>query len=285
MCIRVRFLDCDCCRSSLSAENRSVIVSKAKIITAVAAVFVMFSSARLFAYSDEVGDQSRQLRVQIWSELDDFPGDFGDNDGQNGQEKSTSGGQRRSASDANGQARNPLVKLYSFAISRAKEIAPFFMGGMLSGWSFDYVPYDKSRGVKEFFEYSPLTEYNAAVNPIDYRDPEPRENKLLVWTYCDRTETQQLSFKRWNSINLPKVRGRGTASVEKGMDGIKEAVGNAIKDGVRQHWRLYSRNKPKEIIGSVLLIGIPRVYILEGQYVTDLEFFLETDKIVKYTYY
>ncbi len=58
-----------------------------------------------------------------------------------------------------------------------------------------------------------------------------------------------------------------------------------MKNAVREYWRIYIKNKPKEIYGMLLLIGVPRVYISEGQYVADLEFFMETDKIVKYTYY
>lgn len=286
-------------------------VKFSKLLTALSLPALLLTSGAV----SQVPNQSEQLRIQIWSELDPFPGDFGD--GKRAAKKAeadgTSPGTALPASEADGTggtavqqasagteqtAAAPLpssggdaayeamrTRLYSFAIGRAKEITPFFLAGMLSGWTFEYTPSDKARGVDEFFEFGEVTPFDWSMNSIEYKDPLPEDNKLLVWAYCDRTELQQLSYRRWSSINLPKVRGRGRASVEKGFEGIREAVGNAIKNAVREYWRIYSKNKPKEITGRVLLIGVPRVYILEGQYVTDLEFFLETDRIVKYTYF
>ncbi len=252
----------------------------------------------------QVPNQSRQLRIQIWSELDPFPGGFEDEiwEEENGTDSPEASGRSGvpgtalPAADGKTAAALPSsggsaayeserTRLYSFAIGRAKELTPFFLSGMLSGWTFEYTPYDKGRGVEEFFEFGEITPFDWSMNSIEYREPVPEDSKLLVWAYCDRTEVQQLSYRRWSSINLPKVRGRGSASVEKGFEGIKESVGSAIRDAVREYWRIYSRNKPKEITGRVLLIGVPRVYIYEGQYKTDLEFFLETDRIVKYTYF
>lgn len=244
--------------------------------------------AALPAASPQVPNQSRQLRIQIWSELDPFPGGFGDEAWETGEDDLPAAGAAAAPlPSAGGSAENEATRtrLYSFAIGRAKELTPFFLSGMLSGWTFDYTPSDKGRGVEESFEFAEITPFDWSMNSIEYRDPLPEDEKLLVWAYCDRTEVQQLSYRRWSSINLPKVRGRGSASVAKGFEGIKESVGSAIRDAVREYWRTYSRNKPKEITGRVLLIGVPRVYISEGQYKTDLEFFLETDRIVKYTYF
>ncbi len=260
-----------------------------KVFTSLSLLTLLLTSSA----GSQVPNQSQQLRIQIWSELDPFPGNFGDGDEV---EEETDDGRLSVAELLENAGKNtaPTVqdkheatrtKLYSFAIGRAKEITPFFLSGMLSGWTFDYTPYDKARGVAEFFEFNEVAPFDWSMNSIEYKDPLPEENKLLVWAYCDRTEIQQLSYRRWSSINLPKVRGRGSASVEKGFAGIQEATGNAIKNAVREYWRIYSKNKPKEITGRVLLIGVPRVYIYEGQYMTDLEFFLETDRIVKYTYF
>lgn len=282
-------------------------VKFSKLLTALSLPALLLTSVAV----SQVPNQSEQLRIQIWSELDPFPGDFGDGNkagkkaeadgeapGAGGTAVQQAPGGAPSAASAGQAAAAPLpssggdaayeaarTRLYSFAIGRAKEITPFFLAGMLSGWTFDFTPSDRARGVDEFFEFGEITPFDWSMNSIAYKDPLPEDNRLLVWAYCDRTELQQLSYRRWSSINLPKVRGRGRSSVEKGFEGIREAVGNAIKDAVREYWRIYSKNKPKEITGRVLLIGVPRVYILEGQYVTDLEFFLETDRIVKYTYF
>ena len=250
-------------------------------------VLALASFATFGAAFPQVPNQSRQLRIQVWSELDPFPGGFGDNEWETEDEDEGATPLRPELPSSGGSEEHEATRtrLYSFAINRAKELTPFFLSGMLSGWTFDYTPYDKGRGVEEFFEFGEIDPFDWSMNSIEYREPIPEDEKLLVWAYCDRTEVQQLSYRRWSSINLPKVRGRGSASVAKGLDGIKESVGSAIRDAVREYWRVYSKNKPKEITGRVLLIGVPRVYIYEGQYKTDLEFFLETDRIVKYTYF
>ncbi len=238
--------------------------------------------------------RENQLRIEIWAELDAFPGSFGDWKDADAELKNAQKIENESQLAQNAPvSENPALDdydrqrlaLYSFAINRAKQIAPFMLTGMIHGWSFDYVPYDKKRHVDEIFEWDEVHELDRKSNPISYKDPQPLDNRMVCWAFCDRTETQQLSYRRWSSVNLPRVQGTGRASVEKGFDGIKEATANAIKDAVRNYWRIYEKNKPKEIYGTVLLIGIPRVYVYEGQYVTDLEFFLETDKIVRYTYY
>jgi len=242
--------------------------------------------------------QKDSLRIQVWSELDPFPGRFED-DGEkpvvseedfNNNEKSGSksaeditGDKSEKSLQAEGVERD--ISIFRFAIDRAKEIGPFLVNGMINGWAFDYVPYDKTRRVAEFFEFEELGKLDTRVNPIFYREPLPKENKLLVWVECERTEVQRLAFERWRSIRHPKVSGHGQAPVEDGFEGIKKACSEAVKNAVREYWRTQTKNKPKEIFGKVLLIQNPRIYIFEGQYVVDLDFFLETDKIVMYSNY
>jgi len=236
--------------------------------------------------------QAEQLRILIWSSIDPFPGSFDEPDGVQDSTLKKSAARQASATAAAvapPTPENPYVaeklEVFGYAIERTKEITPFLISGMLSGWNFDYVPYDKTRQVKEIFEFEEVSPFSAAMNPISYRNPEPLENRLVCWAYCDRTEAQQLSYRKWTSVQLPKIHGKGTASVEGETEGIKAACQEAVKNAVREYWRIYEKNKPKEIFGKVLLIGNPRIYISEGQYVADLEFFLETDKIVKYTAY
>ena len=240
-------------------------------ITKKIVFFLFIAASSLATLSAQLPSQAEQLRVQIWAELDAFPGSFEDD----------------APPDSTAQAaeNSTAPAPFRYAIERAKEIAPFFMGGMISGWNFDYVPSDKVRNVEEFFEFEEQQPLNRAVNPVSYKRPLVEDGKLLCWAYCDRTPAQQLAYRRWSSVTHPRIRGKGTAPVEDGFAGVQAASAGAIKNAVREYWRIYLKNKPKEITGTVLLIGVPRVYIYEGQYVADLEFFLETDTIVKYSYY
>ncbi|MDO4505807.1 MAG: hypothetical protein Q4B64_02535 [Spirochaetales bacterium] len=223
-----------------------------------------------FSVNAQVQEQSEQLRILVWADLDAFPGSFEENTEE----------EKKSTDD---EGKDQFHRMFDFAIERSKQVAPFLLNGMINGWMFEYTPYDKRRGVKEFWEFDEIKPFDKKLNPIEFHNPEAMDGKLLSRVYCNRTKQQQIEYKRWCSIVHPHVKGVGRGSVEKGFDGIKEACSMALKEAVREYWRTLEKNKPKEISGTVLLIRDPRIYVRNGQYVVDLDFFLETDRIIKYT--
>lgn len=253
--------------------ERSLQTLKKHISSFVLALCALLGTFSIRADAQEPSQKDR-IRIQIWSELDPFPGKFDGSDSET-----------RTAAAPTITEDGRDITIYRFAIDRAKEIAPFLIGGMLDGWTFDYVPYDKTRRVDEYFEFGEIRPFDSSVNTIAYREPQPVDDRLLCWVECDRTPAQELSYERWASITHPKVRGHGSAPVENGFEAIQEACSEALKNAVREYWRTQTKNKPKEILGRVLLIQNPRIYISEGRYIVDLDFFLETDKIVTYRYY
>ena len=70
-----------------------------------------------------------------------------------------------------------------------------------------------------------------------------------------------------------------------GFDGIQNAAKNALKEAIREHYREIIKNKPKEISGKVIIRKTPKVGINSGQYIIELDFLLESDRIVMYTMY
>ncbi|MBQ0039916.1 MAG: hypothetical protein KBS64_05775 [Treponema sp.] len=220
----------------------------------------------------QVQEQSEQLRILVWADLDAFPGSFEDE-----------GDSVENINMEENKGKTEFQKLFGFAIERSRQVAPFLLNGMINGWSFEYTPYDKRRGVKEYWEMNEIKEFDPKMNPVEFHDPEPMDGKLVSRVYCNRTKVQQEEYKRWCSIVHPHIKGIGRGSVEKGFDGIREACSMALRDAVREYWRTLEKNKPKEISGTVLLIRDPRIYVRNGQYVVDLDFFLETDRIIKYT--
>lgn len=279
-----------------------------KRIKTLTLLFISLLSVGVFS---QTPSQKKQIRIQIWSELDEFPGLFKEeaqdlaqgsaaqeNDGKTKNASSLeqiTSAQRAAANIKTYQDQfvssagpdKKMQELFKNSITRARQITPFLMEGMLEGWTFDYVPSDKTRQVKEIFEFGKVRPFDPNINPITYHDPIPmeEEGKLLCWASCERTQMQQLSYERWASIIHPKIQGQGKANVEDGFEGIQKAVELAVKDAVREYWRTQTKNKPKEISGTVLLIQDPRIYISEGQYVVDLDFFLQTDRIILYSNY
>lgn len=236
----------------------------------------LFVTAAVSATEPSFG--SKKIRFQLWTELDSFPGlelKVTDNEAYKKEAKTPYQKEQIEA--------QKKLALMDFSINRMKKLAPFLLEGMIYGWNFDYTPYDKSRKVAEFFEFTQIQPFDPSVNKIDYENPEIiGTEKLSCWVHTERTDSQYLSLREWNSVTVPKIHGTGSGPMEDDFDGIIKAVENAIKDAVREYFRTVVKNKPKEITGRVLITGTPEIYIKSGSYFANLDFFMETDKITVY---
>lgn len=252
--------------------------------------FFMILGFAEFCVFSQVPSQIEQIRLQVWADLDSYPGKFEDfenqqNFNQQGNENLDENLTEISENSKNQKNKSEFEQIFSYAINRTKELSPFLLSGMIYGFNFEYTPSDKRRNVSEYWDFTLIKEINKNTNQLEYKNPLVEDNKLICWVYCDRTAEQIAEYKHWTSIVYPKVKGIGKVSVEDGFESIKEACSQAAKQAVREYWRTMIKNKPKEISGKLLLVENPRIYIKNGEYVVDLDFFMETDKIISYTYY
>ena len=222
------------------------------------AVFVLclLCTSRLFAQTPSV---VRNIRLPLWAELDAYPGLELSSDKDEGQ--------------------------FDFPISQMRKMAPFIINGMVYGWNFVYVPYDKARGVEEYLEITEIVPSDVIRDGITYASPWISNNNLNCWVEYTRTDSQVQSYNLWASIQNPVIAGIGYGSVEKGFEGIEEAARESLKAAIRNHYRKTIKNKPKEITGSVLIRKFPTLGIDSGRYVINLDFFLECGKIIEYSVY
>ena len=229
------------------------------IFRLICSAILIFSISQTSKIHAQEQDFLRSIKVHVWAELDAYPGLK--------EAQDTSSGQ------------------WDYSISRIKTITPFLMDGMVYGWNFSYTPYDKQRNVKEILEITPINKLSEKEGKIIYEKPWIQDNKLHCWATFDRSEELQWIFKKWTSINTEKIQGRGKGKISNGFDGITEGAKNALKDAIRSHYRALEKNKPKEICGKVIIRREPKIGIVEGQYMVELDFFLETDRIIKYAIY
>lgn len=219
-------------------------------------IFAFLIAGKIFSLSAQVPDYTRTIRIHTWAELDAYP-------------------ELKEAQDlSSGQ--------WDYPINRIKQVAPFLIEGMLYGWNFTYTPYDKARGVKEYFEITPIKAITASDGKIHYESPWIQDNKLHCWASYTRDDGQIWTYKKWQSLSTEKIRGIGKSSIKLGFDGITEGAKAALKDAIRAHYRPLEKNKPKEITGKVIIYKEPKIGITEGQYMVELDFFLESTRIVKY---
>ena len=218
--------------------------------------------------------QTGKIRIQLWSLLEQDPKLL-----QELSEKS------------NNQTNSTKKELsedffYQYSVNEIKNLAPFVFEGIIHGWNFSYTPYDKTRQVNEYFEFI-VDGPNISKNDknISYKDPYFQDNKLFCWVEYDLTPAMLNKMKHSKSIVFKKISGKGKGKVSEGEEGIKKAFSEALKMAVRNHGRDMEKNKPKEINGKVRITGNPRVYIDNGFYVVDLDFFVQVDKILHYQFF
>lgn len=222
-------------------------------------IFSFFALILVFPLFPQTPSIIKNIRIPLWAELDAYP-------------------ELPEAADFDSWQ-------YDFPIKRMKKIAPFIIDGMVYGWSFVYVPYDKARGVEEVLEVTEIVSSDVIKDGIKYSSPWLENNNFNCWAEYTRTDSQVQNYSLWSSIQNPVISGIGYASVAKGFDGIEEAAREALKDAIRSYYRKVIKNKPKEINGAVLIRSFPTLGIDAGRYVIKLDFFLECGKIVEYTVY
>ena len=241
-------------------------IFKKQIILLLAILFIN----SLFA---QFADQDNSVQIKVWAELDPVPGIFIDDENTQ-QEINTVN-----------NADTEFDKYFKYAINKVNNIAPFLVNGMLNGFTFDYVPSDKKRNVAEIWTFTENFDNLKEFNDFEYVQNSIKDNTLEVWILAKRSESQKMIYDSFKSVNNPKIKGEGSVSIEKGTEGIKEAVSLAARDAVRKYYTYQIREKPKEVTGKVIIVGEPRVYIKSGRYFVELDFFLQTDKITMYKFY
>ena len=233
-------------------------VKKRFFFAGLSFVFVL----QLFAQTPSV---VRNIRLPLWAELDAYPGLVPVDSEEENEDRDWS--------------------QFEFPIKQMHKIAPFIISGMVYGWNFVYVPYDKARGVDEYLEVTEIVASDVIKGGIKYVSPWISDNNLNCWAEYTRTDSQVQNYNLWSSIQNPVIGGIGYASVEKGFEGIEEAAREALKDAIRNYYRKTIKNKPKEINGAVFVRNFPTLGISSGRYVINLDFFLECGKIIEYSVY
>jgi hypothetical protein len=167
-------------------------------------------------------------------------------------------------------------------LDRLSEVSRFVLGGMVYGWKFSYTPHDKKRAVAEAFTLEPI---------LSIPDDDPRfsipsltpEYPRLSCIASYRLDSSHARWAtHWDSVLFRTAKGRGTGERARETEGIKDAYTSAVLNAVREHARKLERNKPKEILGEVLLREGPRLFLNQGWFVAEVKVLINVREIVPY---
>lgn len=220
-------------------------------------IFLFFVLCQSLCFS-QVSDVQKTLRIKLWAPMDENPG------------------AEISSSDTN----------YGTSIRSLKKTAPFLLTGMIYGWKFEYTPSDKTRNVAEYFSLEPIAEISENDSNITFTDPAFWDSRVYCWLEYPRTDEMIIYRQRWDSIKYPRVSGYGESKEIDSVDAIKEAISEAAKNAIKTYAQNQTKNKPKEVSGTILLKDIdPNIKIIKGNFTAYLDFFLYVDKIIQYSQY
>jgi hypothetical protein len=201
----------------------------------------------------------RLIHIPLWAMLDAYPGTEA----------------ASSVSD----------NVFAEPMSKLRETAPFLVQGMIYGFTFSYTPSDTLRNVPEAFSFEPVKELGDDERRISYTQPRIEGSRLYCWVDFERTASMIFQKKQWEAVSNLRVSGRGSGRLEDGFLGITEASRDALKNAVREYGRSITKNKPKEITGTAIITGTPKIGIISGKYAVALDFFLQITILVPYTQY
>jgi len=164
-----------------------------------------------------------------------------------------------------------------------RETARFVLGGMVYGWKFTYTPSDKTRRVEEFFTLEPIMEIPDDDPRFSLVEIDPAYPRVSCWAefLLDATAARRNVY--WGSVMFRTADGRGYGDRERESAGIKDAYSDAVRAAVRVYTRRLEKNKPKEIIGEVLLKNDPRLFFEAGRFVADISVLVNIQEIVPYS--
>jgi len=169
--------------------------------------------------------------------------------------------------------------------TRLLEEARYVYSGMIYGFDFVYTPYDATRGVAELFSFE-------AVAQIPWGDPaltisETWVDGNLLRAHVRYTpQEHQLRWIRMMQSNIYHTAAAwGSAGMFTGVQGKYDAVAEAVKEALRAHLRPRILNKPKEVVGKVVLTDVPYIMIDAGEYRAKVSVRIDVDEIIPYRMY
>lgn len=174
---------------------------------------------------------------------------------------------------------------------RALEESALFYAAMIYGWSFEYDVGEKSRGISEVFDLTPLGEIPFGDPGLFATDTEVENMRFHLWTDYRLTTEQQRRMSLWKTgtVRTAQAVGHGPLGdpIEE-TDWItikKAALEDAARLAVRTMLRGSERNRPKEVRGYISLSSFPNYWIDSGQWAASARFRIEITEIIPFAAY
>ena len=165
---------------------------------------------------------------------------------------------------------------------RILEEARVLFSAMVYGYTFDYVPADSARRVAEVFHLTPVAQISWGARSIEVIETTPQEQRLYARLAFALTPAEARRRSAWDSSDSATSMGSGEASLFDGYTAKVTALDNALKDAIRNYLNKRVLNKPREILGELILWDDPQTIEKAGTYITTAGVRLRISDIVPY---
>jgi hypothetical protein len=171
------------------------------------------------------------------------------------------------------------------AVKRILEEGRYVFSGMIFGFSFSYVPSDRSRNIGEEFELEPVFQIPPG-DPCLFVYQTRREGSRVYARLRYRLRDFQEDWYQGTLSNLMRSSaGSGESSCFAGYEEKMTAIRNSVKSAVREYARTRIDNKPRKVTGTVFLDGAPRIEIQSGSFKALSAVRLMIDDVISYGAY
>jgi len=184
----------------------------------------------------------------------------------------------------------PLVRIgpgeYPIPIPAAErkllEEARVLISGMVYGWSFDYTPAVKSRGVAESFTLVPTAQVPWGSPRLRVVETEPSDLRLWARVSYAMNADEAARRSSWESGTAETSTGEGQASMMQGPPGKMASFREAVRNAIRLNLRARLPDAPRQVTGEVVLWEDPATTVHAGVYRTIAKVKFQVREIVPY---
>ena len=162
------------------------------------------------------------------------------------------------------------------------EEARRLLSGMVYGWSFDYTPTNKARGVAERFTLTPIAQIPWGSPRLRVVETQTADSRFWARTSYVMDDAEISRRASWESGSADLSQGEGKASVMKGPDAKELSFQDAVRDAIRLDLRTRYFDAPRQIRGDVLLWDDPSASVRSGMYRTVVKVKIMVREVVPY---
>lgn len=206
-------------------------------------------------YSGNTKNEARIVRAPIWVFLEGQPGVMSEGEGRD----------------------------FTPPRQALQEVAEFLLSGLCYGWKFSYTPQDRSRAVEEVFELENISVDLIEKEDIKYKEVRVKYPYVSSWVEYSLRQDATSRHSSWEALKFKTIKGLGEGERKEEMEGVKKAYTNAIKMAILKHAKKTIKNRPKEIVGEVLLKHSPRLFCTSGLFKAEVELYINIREVIPYS--